>query len=78
MVCMYVYEVWMRLRACMSVQALYGEANALYWKSVERQNSTDMTLLKNKNTKIALYKLPKNHWVIALFEISGNSLVFVP
>ena len=27
MVCMYVCEVCMRLRVCMSVQALYGEAN---------------------------------------------------
>ena len=73
MVCIYVYEFWMRLWACMSVKALYGEANALYWKSFERQNSTHMTLLKTKNTKSALYKLPKNHWVIALFEIFGSS-----
>ena len=57
MVCMYVYDVW----------ALYGEANALYWKSFERQNSTHLTLLKHQNTKTAQYKLPKNHWVIALF-----------
>ena len=55
----------------MRVQALYGEANAVYWKSFERQNSTHLTLLKHQNTKTALYKLPKNHWVIALFEISG-------
>ena len=64
-----------------SVWALYGEANALYWKSFERQNSTHLALLKHQNTKIALYRLPKNHLVIALFEISGpvrnNSLVTV-
>ena len=48
-----------------------GEANALYWKSFERQNSTHLALLKHQNTKTGLYKLPKNHWVIALFEISG-------
>ena len=60
---------------------MYGEANALYWKSFERRNSTQLTLLKHQNTKTALYKLPKNHLVIALFEISGpvrnNSLVTV-
>ena len=66
---MYVYEVWMRLRVFMSVWALYGEANALYWKTIKRQNSTHLTLLKHQNTKTALYKLLKNHWVIALFEI---------
>ena len=62
---MYVCEVWMRL-LYMSVQALYGEANALYWKSSQRQNSTHLTPLKPQNTKTALCKLPKNHWVIAL------------
>ena len=50
---------------------MYGEANALYWKSFERQNSTHLTLLKHQNTKTALCKLPKNHWVIALFETFG-------
>ena len=55
----------------MSVQAFYGEANALYWTSFKRQNSTHLALLKHQNSKTALYKLPKNHWVIALFEISG-------
>ena len=57
--------VWVLMR----VEALYGEANALYWKSFERQNSTHLTPLKHQDTKTALYKLPKNHWVIALFEI---------
>ena len=57
MVCMYLYEVWMRLRVCMSVQALYGEVSALYRKSFESQNSTHLTLLKYQNTKTALYEL---------------------
>ena len=48
---------------------MYGEANAL--KSFERQNSTHLTLLKHQNTKTALHKLPKNHWVIPLFEFFG-------
>ena len=59
-------------------QALYGTANALYWKSFERQNSTHLTLLKHQNIKTAQYKLPKNHWVIPLFEIFrpvGNKLL---
>ena len=49
----------------------FHHTNALYWKSFERQNSTHLTLLKHQNTKTALYKLFKNHWVIALFEIFG-------
>ena len=57
----------------MRVYALYGEANALNWKSFERQNSKHSTLLKHQDTKTALYKLPKNHWVIALFESFGLS-----
>ena len=55
----------------MHVYALYGEANALNWKSFKRQNSSHLTLLKHQNTKTALYKIPKNHWVIALFAIFG-------
>ena len=58
---------WCVFRPCMA------KANALYWKSFERQNSTQLTLLKHQNTKTAQYKLPKNHWVIALFEIFGSS-----
>ena len=81
MVRMYVYEVWMRPRVFISVWALYGEANALYWKSFERQNSTHLTLLKHQNTQTALYKLPRNHWVIAHFEnfgpVRNNLLVTV-
>ena len=56
----------------MSVYALYGEANALYWKSSERQNSTHITLLKHQNIKTPLHKFPKNHCVIALLEIFGS------
>ena len=56
----------------MRVYALYGEANALNWKSFERQNSKHSTLLKHQDTKTALYKLPKSHWVITLFEIFGS------
>ena len=37
---MYGYVAWMGLRLFMSVRAFHGEANALYWKSFERQNST--------------------------------------
>ena len=36
---MYVCEVWMRLRVNMIVYDLYGEANALSWKSSDRQIS---------------------------------------
>ena len=61
---MYVYEVWMRLRVFMCVWALYGEANAPYWKTIKRPNSSHLTLL---DTKTALYKLPKNRWVIVQF-----------
>ena len=54
---------------------MYGEANALYWKSFERQNSTHLTLLKHQITKTAQYKLPKNHWVMALFGPSEKKLL---
>ena len=57
----------------MSVQALYGEANALYWKSFESQNYTDLTLLKHQNTKTALKNLPENNWVMALFGPSEKN-----
>ena len=43
-----------------------------YWKISERQNSTHLTLLKHQNTKTSLYKLSKNHWVIALFKKIGS------
>ena len=29
-------------------------------------------ILKHQNTKTSLYKLSKNHWVIALLEIFGS------
>ena len=64
---MYVCGAWMRLRVYMSVQAMYGAENALYWKSSERQNSMHLTLLKHQNTKTSLYKLSKNGWVCAFF-----------
>ena len=68
-----VCTVSLRLRVYMSVLALYGAANALYWKTpILRQNSTHLTLLKHKNSKTSLYKLSKNHWVIALFEFFGS------
>ena len=54
-----------------TVQALYGAANALYWTISARQNSNHLTLLKHQNTKNSLYKLSKNDWVFALFEIFG-------
>ena len=63
----------MRLRVYKSVQALYGAANALYWKCLKRQNFTHLTLLKPQNTKTSLYKLSKNHWVIAFLKFLGPS-----
>ena len=69
---MYVCEAWMRLRVYMSVQAMYGAGNALYWNDSERQNSMHLTLLKYPNTKTSLYKLSKNHWVIAFFKKFGS------
>ena len=47
-------KVWMRIRVYESVQALYGVANVLYWKSSERQISTHLTVLKPQNTKTSL------------------------
>merc|ERR1711894_615964 len=64
--------ILLRLRVYLSVLALYGAANALYWKSSERQNSMHLTLLKHQNTKTSLYKLSKNHWVIAFFKNFGS------
>ena len=70
--CMYVYGVWMCVREFWSFHALYGAANALYWKCLKRQNSTYLTLLKHQNTKTSLYKLSKNHWVITLLKSFGS------
>ena len=64
-------KVSVHLRVYLSAQALYDTANAIFWKSFERPNSTHLTLLKHQNTKTVLYKLPKNHWVIPLFENFG-------
>ena len=69
---MYACEVWMRL---MSVQVLCGdEANVLYWKSSQRQNTTHLTLLKHQNTKTALYKLPKNYCLLFCVRQEKNYL----
>ena len=70
--CMYVYGVWMCVREFWSFHALYGAANALYWKCLKRQNSTYLTLLKHQNTKTSLYKLSKNQSVIMLLEFFGS------
>ena len=70
--CMYVYGVLMYVREFWSFHALYGAANALYWKCLKRQNSTYLTLLKHQNTKTSLYKLSKNHWVITLLGSFGS------
>ena len=67
-----VFKVWVPLREHLSVQALYGTAIALYWKISERQNSTHMAFLKPKNTKTSLYKLSKDHWVIAFSKNSQS------
>ena len=67
-----VFKVWVPPREHLSVQALYGATNALYWKCFKRQNSTHLTPLKHQNTKTSLYKLSKNHWVITLFEFFGS------
>ena len=69
---MNVIKVWVPPREYLSVQALYDAANALYWKISERQNSTHLAFLKHQNTKTSLCELSKNHWVIALFIISGS------
>ena len=50
-----------------------GTAIALYWKMSERQNSTYMAFFKPQNTKTSLYKLSKNHWVIAFLKFLGPS-----
>ena len=68
-----VFKVYVPLREHLSVQALFGAAIALYWKIFERkiferQNSMHLAFLKHQNTKTSLYKLSKNHWVIALFK----------
>ena len=67
-----MFVAWMHLRVYMSVQAMHGAGNALYWNDSERQNSMYLTLLKYPNTKTSLYKLSENHWVFALFEFFGS------
>ena len=68
---MYVCWVWMRQMVYMSVQALYGAANAQYWNISERQNCVHLTLLRHQNTKTSLKKVSKNHWVLTIFLIFG-------
>ena len=51
----------------LSVQALYGEENALYWKKSSNGKIPHPCPIKVHKT--ALDMLPKKHWVIALFEI---------
>ena len=63
-----VFKVWVPPREHLSVQALFGAAIALYWKIFERQNSMHLAFLKHQNTKTSLYKLSKEHWVIAFFK----------
>ena len=67
-----VFKVWVPSREHMSVQALYDAAIVLYWKILERQNSTHLAFLKHQNTKTSLYKLSKNHWVITLLGSFGS------
>ena len=67
-----VCTISLRLRVYLSVMAMYGAGNALSWNDSVRQNSMHLTLLKHQNTKTALYKLSKNHWVIALFKKFGS------
>ena len=67
-----VFKVWVPSREDLSVQALFGAAIALYWKIFERLNSMHPAFLKHQNNKTSLYKLYKNHWVIALFQISWS------
>ena len=69
-----VCTVSLRLRVYLSSEC-YGLvwcSKCPYWKISERQNSTHLTLLKHQNTKTSLYKLSKNHWVIALFKKFGS------
>ena len=53
-----------------SEELLKGYLSALYGH-VYGFGASKGPLLKHQNTKTALYKLPNNHWVSALFEISG-------
>ena len=54
-----------------SEELLKGYLSALYGH-VYGFGASKGPLLKHQNTKTALYKLPKNHWVLALFEIFGS------
>ena len=41
-------------------------------EKLRKAKFTHLTILKHQNTKTYLYKLSKNHWVIALLEIFGS------
>ena len=66
MVCMYVCEVWMRLKVNTSVYALYGEANARSWKSSDRQTSKGS---ENSNVqRIFLYHTQHEQSIVTRYE----------
>ena len=67
-----VFKVWVPPREHLSVQALFDAAIALHWKIFERQNPMHLAFLEHQNTKAPLYKLSKNHWVVALSKISWS------
>ena len=66
-----VFKVWF-LRGSIWVFRPCMVQLALYWKISKRQNSTHLVFLKHQQNKTSLYKLSKNHRVIALFEISRS------
>ena len=66
-----LFKVWVPPREHLSVQAIFGAA-CFVLENLERQNSTHLAFFKHQNTKTSLYKLPKNHWIIALFQIFGS------
>ena len=44
----------------------------LYIGNPPKGEMSQSALLKDQNTKTSLYKLSKNHWVIALFKKFGS------
>ena len=44
----------------------------LFIEKAPKAKFTHLTILKYHYTKTSLYKLSKNHWFIALFEIFGS------
>ena len=43
-------------------------------KSSDRQNYTQLTVLKHQNSKTSLYKLPKSYGIIALFTRTAENV----